>query len=1405
MTVREFILYHTDGGIDKMNKYDFELDVESENSLSVIISMINRNSTILEFGPANGRLTRYLHENLGCIVDIVEIDSEAGIEAAKYSRNFLVGLEDGNIENFTWCQKLNENKYDYIIFADVLEHLHDPKEVLIRVKSLLNDDGVVLLSVPNIAHNAVLLNLLENKFPYRNVGLLDNTHIHFFAYHDLKEMIKECGYYCLEQKATYCKPENTEFHNSYDSIEKDMRRQLCNKKYGNVYQFVFKIADRTNEEVSTIAETECVDRNMDYELSCYLKEDENSDFSEVLCEKKFYKPGKNRFIFDFSKYKTIAQLRIDPMECNCVIKNLKIGEVEDKKELEIIHTNGLKTDDKYIFKTDDPMIIVEKPKEKKLAIEFEVLEFESSTVDALYDIEIMKMEYIKRVEKLKNDNQKAEKNIEALQLQDQENKQKIDELQLCGEENKKKIDELKMELCAKENKITQLEIQLSAILESECWKLTKPLRVILNKVEKNRYFDLIYRGIYSLKVNGAHETWNKIIRKYRKKFNKSNMPIVDEIDALNSSGKIQMEEIQEIKDLNKTIAVHLHLFYIDLLKEFFEYLNNIPFAFDLYVSCKSKTDIEKIEKTFKKLKNVKKITVLETINRGRDIAPFYVQFGNQLKEYDYLLHIHSKKSLFTGEEQYGWRRYSLDSLLGNADLIRKIFSLFESDKKIGLFFPETYGNMHIIAQDWLANKQLGKELLSMLRIPFDDGLFNYPVGSFFWVKAQAIKPIFDLKLKYEDFPEENGQTDGTLAHALERAISFVVKHEGYELAIHDLEGKSVFIGKSYKLFQEYFSLDSDAVQYHLSQYELVSFDIFDTLITREVLEPDDVFKIVENQIIKKYGFKIDFIRVRKMAEQLAWQKKGAWTNIYDIYDELSSICKEIDEKNLKQIMKLEIDIEIKLCVPRRDMLKIFNHVKKNKCKIILVSDMYLPSDVLSKMLEKCGYTGYDDIWVSCEKGTRKDDGSMWDLFFNIYGAFRTIHVGDNPRSDIQLVGDKKRDTFYVMNPCTAFKLSEIYPKFKKYMGTSIENSICLGLVINNGIYNSPFSLKKNGEPEFESEDQMGYISLGVLFSKFTEWIVEKKIDQSKLLFLAREGYFLQKIYKQFLSITSKEKGDDSVYFLTSRRAVSVAAIKSWDDVKEILEQFYRGKLSNLLYARLGYKWPEDLYDCEVEMPRDSNFVMEKIFPYKDSILKIAQEEKNTYMKYLKEICSHDEKLTVVDVGYSGTIQYYLMKLMNENIDGLYLCTLYNKKPEKIGGISNALYENNTEEQQQNSKIYQSQLFLEAVLKAPYGQLLYFKENDDKAIPVFKEGNEYNAAIENVQKGILRFAETYWNLMKTFKNKWKTDENLAEDLLYYSLKGEWMPKRMEEIFIVEDDYCSNGKLSFDKKGKKWRLI
>ena len=114
----------------KMGKYDFKLDLDSKNSLSMILSYVKRNSKILEFGCANGRMTKYLKEELACSVDIVEIDYEAGIEAAKYANQKCLGEIEGNIESYKWYNILREERYDYIIFADVLEHLYYPTKVL---------------------------------------------------------------------------------------------------------------------------------------------------------------------------------------------------------------------------------------------------------------------------------------------------------------------------------------------------------------------------------------------------------------------------------------------------------------------------------------------------------------------------------------------------------------------------------------------------------------------------------------------------------------------------------------------------------------------------------------------------------------------------------------------------------------------------------------------------------------------------------------------------------------------------------------------------------------------------------------------------------------------------------------------------------------------------------------------------------------------------------------------------------------------------------------------------------------------------------------------------------------------------------------------------------------------------
>ena len=117
-----------------LGNYDFALDLSTENSLSVLLTYIKKGSRVLELGPANGRLTRYLKEAMECTVDIVEIDAAAGQEAAQYAKHACLGAPEGDIDGDAWALKLKDERYDFILFADVLEHLRSPEKALRRSK-----------------------------------------------------------------------------------------------------------------------------------------------------------------------------------------------------------------------------------------------------------------------------------------------------------------------------------------------------------------------------------------------------------------------------------------------------------------------------------------------------------------------------------------------------------------------------------------------------------------------------------------------------------------------------------------------------------------------------------------------------------------------------------------------------------------------------------------------------------------------------------------------------------------------------------------------------------------------------------------------------------------------------------------------------------------------------------------------------------------------------------------------------------------------------------------------------------------------------------------------------------------------------------------------------------------------
>lgn len=379
-----------------MSKYNFDLDLNTENPVKMIIDRINDNSKILEFGPAHGRLTKYLKEKKNCVIDIVELDEESGTEASKYANESLVGLELGNIDNLKWFDKLKSYKYDYIIFADVLEHLRDPKTVLQRCKFILKENGSILLSVPNIAHNSVLINLFNDSFEYNKIGLLDNTHIHFFSYYSLKRLITECEFMPVYEKATFARVGEIEVPGKYEDIPPELAKVLINRPLGNLYSFVYEIKHRefalTNEIVSYKAIN--MDRVSYYNMRCYVRS-QTQAISEDRQVYSFVDPRNNKFQLHLNEFDDIQEVIIYPLNKESIIKVQSIECLFENKNVDFkMELTGLDLgDNAFIMKKED-YIKIQSPDKciDKVILNIFYLAYDSKLIDEVRKSMIHKIE-----------------------------------------------------------------------------------------------------------------------------------------------------------------------------------------------------------------------------------------------------------------------------------------------------------------------------------------------------------------------------------------------------------------------------------------------------------------------------------------------------------------------------------------------------------------------------------------------------------------------------------------------------------------------------------------------------------------------------------------------------------------------------------------------------------------------------------------------------------------------------------------------------------------------------------------------------------------------------------------------------------------------------------------------------
>lgn len=245
--------------------------------------------------------------------------------------------------------------------------------------------------------------------------------------------------------------------------------------------------------------------------------------------------------------------------------------------------------------------------------------------------------------------------------------------------------------------------------------------------------------------------------------------------AILPSGALQRQGKSPLR-----ICVMAHLFYPDMNSEIRRWLQNIPYKFDLLLSTDEEWKRNQFGPAFNGIENLNALDARVVRNRGRDIAPLLVTFGSEVMRYDVCLHIHSKKSPHSDETE-GWFPFLMQHLLHSPGYVESIVNRFAEETSLGAAYPPPFPpierHMH-----WAGNFDTAKELMRKLGLALEEAdrwTNDFPAGSMFWFRPQAIAPLLQSDLSFDSFPEEVGQINNTLAHAVERLFLLIAKKRGY--------------------------------------------------------------------------------------------------------------------------------------------------------------------------------------------------------------------------------------------------------------------------------------------------------------------------------------------------------------------------------------------------------------------------------------------------------------------------------------------------------------------------------------------------------------------------------------------------------------------------------------------------
>lgn len=537
---------------------------------------------------------------------------------------------------------------------------------------------------------------------------------------------------------------------------------------------------------------------------------------------------------------------------------------------------------------------------------------------------------------------------------------------------------------------------------------------------------------------------------------------------------------------------------------------------------------------------------------------------------------------------------------------------------------------------------------------------------------------------------------------------------------------------------KYFQKNESELKKLIDQYDAISFDLFDTIIMRTTLEPADLFDLVEERI-KNRGIVVpNFKKKRRTAEI-----KSNGGNIYQIYQNLEEIL-HINTKESQIILETELACEQQCLIPRKVMVEVMNYAIREGKKVSIISDMYLPSDILEEILSSLGICGYDKLYVSCEYGMGKGNG-----IFNIYrqdvGNVRCLHIGDDLYADVISPQRYGIDSYEIKSAYDLMKISSL--RSLLCCSGNIENSVIIGLILAD-LFNNPFSLyQTSGFVTIDTIESFARLFIAPAVLTYIQTLVDlvMKNKYEAILFTARDGYLFKKIYEKYFMKEVKVPG---IYFLTSRKLCLTSILDSEQHIRD-LNKWIAGKnalnifLEDFLQEKI---WIEESEEIDVQG---------YLLSYSDKLKEHSAVMKDNYLKYIKKtLLNPEKKYLFCELNSSGTVHKALNKILKKELDGIYLCWTGQQNKNDLSVF--ALYDLKC-----SYHMNQRRDLLEIILTSPEPSV---RAMDKNGMPVYSSEHRTEKElqmIEKAQKAIMEFVRQYVELRGTDK---MIPKDLPEEVL-----------------------------------------